>query len=60
MEKNYKNKMIKNAKNKSEEGLQEFFYPGGTEYEPITILAESQEKADEQYVARRKKVDQIN
>ena len=54
MEKNYKNKMVKDSKIK----LLEFFYPGGGEYEPITIQAESQEKADEFYKARKKKVDQ--
>jgi hypothetical protein len=57
MEKNYKNKMVNEAKNKSESKLQEFFYPGGGEYEPITILATSQEKADELYENRRIKVD---
>lgn len=56
MQKNYKNKMVSEAKNKSE-GLQEFFYPGGGEYEPITILAENQERANELYETQKKKVD---
>lgn len=55
MQKNYKNKMVNEAKDKSEQ--QEFFYPGGGEYEPITITAESKEKADELYEVRKKKVD---
>ena len=53
MEKNYKNKMVKDSKTK----MLEFFYPGGGEYEPITIQAESQEKANELYEDRRIKVD---
>jgi hypothetical protein len=58
MEKNYKNKMVTEGKNKTESKLQEFFYPGGGEYQPLTILAASQEKADELYETQRKKVDQ--
>lgn len=57
MEKNYKNKMVNESKSKSEDRLQEFFYPGSGEYEPLTILASSQEKADDLYATRRKKVE---
>lgn len=56
MEKNYKNKMVNEAKTK----LQEFFYPGGTEYEPLTILAANKEKADELYEVQKKKVESNN
>ena len=50
MEKNYKNKMVKDADTKA---LQEFFYPGGTEFEPITILAADKKEADALYESRK-------
>lgn len=52
--------MVVEAKTKYEEVLQEFFYPGGGEYEPITIVASSKEKADELYEIRKKKIANIN
>lgn len=38
---------------------QEYFFPGGLEYKPLTVTAHSQEEADEIYEKEKQKVDQL-
>lgn len=38
---------------------QEFFFPGGLEYKPQTISANSQEEADEIYQKTKEKVEPL-
>lgn len=55
METAYKNKQMDSAKTKVQE---EYFYPGGGEYEPATVLASSQAEADKQWEKSRIKSNQ--
>ncbi len=36
---------------------QEYFFSGGTEYEPVTVTASSPEEAEEKWRAVRKRVE---
>lgn len=36
---------------------QEYFFPGGLEYKPLTVTAHSQEEADEIYEKEKQKVE---
>jgi hypothetical protein len=36
---------------------QEYFFPGGLEYKPLTVTANSQEEADEIYEKEKQKVE---
>ncbi len=38
---------------------QEYFFPGGLEYKPLTVTANSQEEADEIYEKEKQKVDTL-
>ena len=38
---------------------QEYFFPGGLEYKPLTVTANSQEEADEIYEKQKQKVDTL-
>lgn len=55
METTYKNKQMDPAKTKAQE---EYFYPGGGEYEPATVTASSQAEADKQWEKSRIKSNQ--
>lgn len=53
--------MLKNYKTKeiipSDEILEEFFFPGGGEYEPLAIRAGSREEAEKIWLEKRIKVE---
>lgn len=38
---------------------QEYFFPGGLEYKPLTVTANSQEEADEIYEKEKQKVEPL-
>lgn len=59
MQKEYKNKAVdpEKVKTKSEEALEEYHFPGGLEYEPLTVRARSREEAEEIWLKQRKKVE---
>lgn len=61
MEKNYKNKQITDTETKTpqtnEGALEDFFFAGGGEYEPLTVQARSREEAEEIWQKQRKKVE---
>lgn len=38
---------------------QEYFFPGGLEYKPMTVTASSQEEAEEIYEKTKQKVDPL-
>ena len=46
-------------KNKMFGSPQEYFFPGGLEYKPLTIKANSQEEADEIYEKTKEKVEPL-
>ena len=46
-------------KNKMLGSPQEYFFPGGLEYKPQTISANSQEEADEIYEKTKEKVEPL-
>jgi hypothetical protein len=53
MEKEYKNKAINQSVNKE---LNLYHFPGGGEYEPLTVEAESFDEAKKIWEQKRKKV----
>ncbi len=59
MQTKQKDKMISvdEAKNKSEQSLEEFHFGGGGEYQPITVRAASREEAEAIWTRERTKVE---
>lgn len=57
MEKDYKNKKLEPDRTKEPDELQEFHYPGGGKYCPITIKAKSREEADEKWKEQRVEIE---
>jgi hypothetical protein len=57
MLKNYKNKQITDIDNKDNEVLEEYHFPGGLEYEPLTVRARNREEAELIWQQKRKKVE---
>lgn len=59
MLKDEKNKMLneKDVKTKEVEVLEEFHFPGGLEYKPMTIKAKSREEAEAIWEKKREKVN---
>ena len=51
--------MIKEATNKDAgDATEQYFFSGGTEYEPVTVMAKDSKEAEEIWLKIRKKVDQ--
>lgn len=58
--KNAANKDMADVKTKENKALAEYFFAGGMEYYPITILAASQAEAEELYIKQRVPVNNTN
>lgn len=56
MEKDYPNKAMKPTDVKTKAG-ENYFFAGGTEYEPVTVIANSLEEATEQYEKIKKPIN---
>lgn len=57
MEKEYKNKAIKTDEVKQKSQTTPFFFPGGLEYEPMTIQAIDNVEAEKLWEKKRTKVN---
>jgi len=52
-----RNKAMQQADAKTKTELQSYHFPGGGEYEPMTVSASSREEAEQKWRETRKKVE---